>query len=108
MNLLPSTEHPLTRPLAAFAFALAAMPALAAPSPLALSCSGCHQASVNSPEMPALSSMTPSAIEASLKAARDQPQPGAIMSRFVAKMSDAEIAALAAETGTPANRANPR
>ncbi|GAC1624238.1 MAG: hypothetical protein NVS9B10_10020 [Nevskia sp.] len=88
--------------LAAGLLALAGVAsASAAPSPLALSCNGCHQAAVNSPEMPALSTMTPAAIEAALKAARDRPQTGSIMSRFVAKMSDAELAALAAETGAP-------
>lgn len=79
----------------------AALPARAAPapSPLALSCTGCHQASVNSPAMPALDRMTPAALEASLKAARDTPQTGSVMARFVAKMSDTEIAQLAAELG---------
>lgn len=75
--------------------------AQAAPSPLALSCLGCHQPAVNSAEMPALLRLPPAAIEASLKAARDQPQSGAIMARFAAKLSDAEIAALAAELGQP-------
>lgn len=85
--------------LAALLAACAVPLAHAAPSPLALSCLGCHQPSVNSAEMPALSRLSPAAIEASLKAARDQPQTGAIMARFAARLSDAEIAALAAELG---------
>lgn len=74
--------------------------ATAPPSPLSLACLSCHQASVDSAEMPALSSMSSASIAASLRAARDQPQTGSIMARFAAKMSDADIAALAAELGT--------
>ncbi len=82
------------------AILLAVTPArAAAPSPLALSCMGCHQTQANSESMPALNRLTPAAIEASLKSARDKPQPGSIMARFVEKMSDAEIARLAAELG---------
>jgi cytochrome c553 len=73
-----------------------------APSPLALSCLACHQSAVNSPEMPSLLLLSPAAIDASLKATRDQPKSGSIMARFTAKMSDADIAQLAAELGKSA------
>lgn len=76
--------------------------AASAPSPLALSCTGCHQPSVNSPEMSALSALSPGAIEASLKAERDRPAAGSIMARFVMKMTDADIAQLAQEFGQTA------
>lgn len=71
----------------------------APPSPLALSCMGCHQPLVNAKEMPALNMLTPAKIEESLLAARDKPKAGSIMARFVAKMSDSQIASLAAELG---------
>lgn len=41
-------------------------------------------------------------IAASLRAARDQPEPGSIMARFAQHLSDAEIDVLAAELGKPA------
>lgn len=71
-------------------------------SPLALSCQGCHQPAVNAATMPALSRYPADKIAASLKAAREEPQPGSIMARFAQYLTDAEIAALAAELGSPA------
>jgi cytochrome c553 len=71
-------------------------------SPLALSCQGCHQTSVNSPEMPALNRLPAAQIAGALRQARDQPRPGTIMPRFTAHLSDAEIDALARELGRPA------
>ncbi len=73
-------------------------------SPLALSCQGCHQAVVNAASMPSLAGYPASRIAASLRAARDQPEPGSIMARFAQYLTDAEIDALAAEIGTPAAR----
>ncbi|MCK9384542.1 MAG: hypothetical protein M0Q15_07930 [Nevskia sp.] len=77
-----------------------AKPKAAPPSPLALSCTGCHQPLVNAKEMPALNMLTPAKIAESLLAARDKPKAGSIMARFVTKMSDAQIASLAAELGS--------
>lgn len=74
----------------------------AAPSPLALSCQGCHQPAVDAGTMPALSKHSPAEIAASLHAARDQPVAGSIMARFAQHLSDAEIDALATELGKPA------
>lgn len=70
-------------------------------SPLALSCQGCHQPAVNAASMPALNRYSPAAIAASLKAARETPEPGSIMARFAQYLSDAEIDALARELGKP-------
>lgn len=82
--------------------ASAGLPVSAAPSPLALSCQGCHQPAVDAATMPALSKRSPAQIAASLHAARDQPAAGSIMARFAQHLSDAEIDALAAELGKPA------
>lgn len=95
--------------LAAAALWLAATvaPVVGAPpahSPLALSCLGCHQGAVDAPEMPALDRLAPARIAAALKHARDAPQPGLIMPRFAATLSDAEIAQLAAELGRRGSR----
>lgn len=97
---------PLPRPrfvTVLIALLLATGPAVAAPakslSPLALSCLACHQPAVNAASMPALDHYAPAAIAASLRAARDQPQPGSIMARFAVKLGDAEIEQLAAELG---------
>lgn len=73
-------------------------------SPLALSCQGCHQPPVNAASMPSLAGYSALRIAASLRAARDAPEPGAIMARFAEALTDAEIDALAAELGTPAAR----
>lgn len=85
---------------------LAAGPGIAAPakrlSPLALSCTGCHQPAVDAASMPALNGYPAERIAASLRAARDAPAPGSIMARFAQRLSDDEIRALAAELGTPA------
>ncbi|WP_293368955.1 hypothetical protein [Nevskia sp.] len=97
---------PLRPDLAALltALLLAAGNAVAseAPSPLALSCQGCHQPAVNAGTMLALNRYPAEKIAASLKAAREEPQPGSIMARFAQYLTDAEIAALAAELGSPA------
>lgn len=79
----------------------AAQPARLQLSPLASSCQGCHQPAVNAGTMPALSGYPSARIAASLRAARDQPEPGSIMARFTLHLSDAEIDALAAELGKP-------
>jgi cytochrome c553 len=71
----------------------------AAPSPLALSCLGCHQPAVNSPEMPALQTLSGRRIDAALRSARDAPRTGSIMARFASGLSDADIARLARELG---------
>jgi cytochrome c553 len=68
-----------------------------AASPLALSCLGCHQPSVNAPEMPALNALSYRRLTQALRSARDAPRPGSIMARFASKLSDAEIDRLAAE-----------
>lgn len=70
-----------------------------APTPLALSCTGCHQSHINSPSMPALDTLEPAKIAAVLRLARDSPQSGSIMARFAAKLSDADIDQLARELG---------
>ncbi len=70
-----------------------------ATAPLALSCQGCHETSVNSPEMPALDRMPATRIAASLRASRDAPRSGSIMARFALRLSDAQIDALARELG---------
>ncbi|WP_293391169.1 hypothetical protein [Nevskia sp.] len=70
-------------------------------SPLAQSCQGCHQPAVNAATMPALSGYPSARIAASLRAARDQPEPGSIMARFAQHLSNAEIDSLAAELGKP-------
>lgn len=97
---------PLPRPrfvAVLIASLLAAGPAVAAPakalSPLAMSCLACHQPAVNAASMPSLTHYSADAIAASLRAARDQPQPGSIMARFAVKLGDAEIDQLAAELG---------
>ncbi|WP_022975246.1 c-type cytochrome [Nevskia ramosa] len=82
--------------------ATAALPARAALSPLASSCQGCHQPAVNAATMPALGGYSAARISASLRAARDQPEPGSIMARFALHLSDAEIDSLATELGKPA------
>ena len=66
-------------------------------SPLALSCQGCHQAAVNAGTMPSLAGYPADKIAASLRAARETPQPGSIMARFAQYLSDAEIDGLAAD-----------
>jgi cytochrome c553 len=68
-----------------------------AASPLALSCLGCHQPSVNAPEMPALNALSHRRLAQALRSARDAPRLGSIMARFASKLSDAEIDRLAAE-----------
>lgn len=90
--------------LSALLLATAAGNAVAAQalSPLALSCQGCHQPGVNAASMPSLEGYTADQIAASLKAAREEPQPGSIMARFAQYLTDAEIAALAAELGSAA------
>jgi len=90
----------------------AAAPALATPSaisasrlsPLALSCQGCHQPAVNAASMPSLAGYSAARIAASLRAAREAPEPGSIMARFAKALTDTEIDALAAELGTSAAR----
>ena len=91
----------------------AAAPALATPSaatsakplsPLALSCQGCHQPAVNVASMPSLAGYSAARIAASLRAAREAPEPGSIMARFAKALTDTEIDALAAELGTSAAR----
>ncbi len=72
-------------------------------SPLARSCQGCHQPTVNAATMPALGRYPATEIAAKLRAARDQPEPGSIMARFAQQLGDAEIEALAAELGRPAS-----
>ncbi|WP_295685236.1 hypothetical protein [uncultured Nevskia sp.] len=79
----------------------AAQPPRPSLSPLASSCQGCHQPAVNAGTMPALDRYTAARIAASLRAARDQPEPGSIMARFAQHLSDAEIDALATELGRP-------
>ena len=74
-------------------------PPVAAISPLALSCTGCHQSKINSSEMPALNRLRPRVIAAALRRSRDAPAPGSIMARFTAKLSDEDIEALAHELG---------
>jgi cytochrome c553 len=84
-------------------------PAAFAASPLALSCTGCHQPRIDSPSMPALDKLPPSSIAASLRRARDAPQFGSIMARFAAKLSDADIEDLARQLGKrSAQRVLPR
>ena len=73
-------------------------------SPLALSCTGCHQPSVNSRAMPALNRLSATQLAASLRQARDQPRPDSIMTRFAAKLTDAQIDRLAAELSRPSLR----
>jgi cytochrome c553 len=79
-------------------------PAAEPRSPLALSCTGCHQPRVNSREMPALDRRTPQDIVAALRRSRDAPTPGSIMARFTVKLTDAQIESLARELGRPAPR----
>jgi len=86
---------------AAFAIAITVSPGAFGASPLALSCTGCHQARVNSPSMPALNTLPPKVIAASLRRSRDTPQFGSIMARFTAKLTDADIDALAFQLGKP-------
>lgn len=100
---------PLLRPCPAAlltALLLAVGSPLAAPatslSPLALSCLACHEPTVDAATMPSLARFSATAIAASLRAARDDPQPGSIMARYAQFLSDAEIAALAAELGRAA------
>ncbi len=92
-------RHAALRCGLAAALTVASSVTAVAQSPLALSCTGCHQARVDSAAMPALDNLSPSVIAASLRRARDRPRPGSIMARFAAHMSDAEIAALASELG---------
>ena len=103
--MLPTRHRPavLTSTLLLAAGVAVAAPAVRpVPSPLALSCQGCHQPARNAATMPALDRYPPAAIAASLREARDQPQAGSIMARFAQHLSDAEIDALAVELGTPA------
>jgi len=90
---------------AAISRSLAVVLASAAPThaatPLALSCLGCHQPTVNAPELPALSRLSRDQIVLALRQARDAPQPGSIMARLVAKLSDGDIDALAVELARP-------
>lgn len=68
-------------------------------TPLALSCLGCHQPRVDAPTMPALERFSADQIAASLRAARDHPDPASIMTRFAAGLSDADIDRLAHDLG---------
>ncbi len=99
--MLPLRPH-LAALLTALLLAAGNAVAAQALSPLALSCQGCHQPAVNASTMPSLNRYPADKIAASLKAAREEPQPGSIMARFAQYLSDAEIAALAAELGQPA------
>jgi len=74
------------------------------PSPLALSCLGCHQPMVNAREMPALDRLPPADIAAALRRSRDAPETGSIMARFAVKLTDADIDALARELGRKPRR----
>lgn len=69
-------------------------------SPLAMSCLACHEPAVDAATMPSLAVYSSAAIAASLRAARDQPQPGSIMARYAQFLTDAEIDALASELGS--------
>lgn len=97
-------SHPLTAVLLASLLVVGpAMAGTAKPlSPLALSCQGCHQPATNAATLPSLAGYSAEKIAASLKAARDQPEPGSIMARFAQYLNDAEIDGLAAELGQPA------
>lgn len=100
---------PHSLPAVLLTAALLATPGLAAagtkaPSPLALSCLACHAPEVDAATMPALHHLSPEALAASLRASRDDPQPGSIMARYTQFLTDAEIDALAAELG----RVSPR
>ncbi len=72
--------------------------AVAAPlSPLAMSCQGCHRPGGDSEEFVALDRLSAATIVSDLQRFRDQPQSGSIMARFSSKLSDEDIAALAAQ-----------
>lgn len=77
------------------------------PSPLALSCTGCHQPRVDAREMPALDHRRRYEIAAALRRFRDAPKTGSIMARFAARLSDADIESLARELGRAAPRGRP-
>jgi cytochrome c553 len=77
----------------------ASVPVVRPRSPLALSCTGCHQESIDSPEMPGLNRFTPADMALALRQSRDAPLPGSVMARFTAKLSDADIELLSAELG---------
>jgi cytochrome c553 len=49
--------------------------------------------------MPALNRLPPASIAATLTRARDAPEPGSIMARFAAQLSDPDIEALARQLG---------
>lgn len=74
----------------------------AALSPLAMSCEGCHRPHGDSTVFIALDRLGAAQIAAGLQRFRDQPAAGAIMPRFAAKLSDDEIARLAAELSSSA------
>ena len=73
-------------------------------SPLALSCQGCHRPGSSSTEFVGLNRLSAASIRDALQRSRDQPDPGAIMSRFAAKLSDGQIGQLAAELSAPPAR----